>query len=67
MQYKPHARFLLLLLFITQYCSGDKIEKSEMGGACKSLGERRGVYRDVVGKPESKRPPGRPRRRWEYS
>jgi len=29
------------------------------------LGERRGVYRVLVGKPEGKRPLGRPRRRWE--
>jgi hypothetical protein len=29
------------------------------------MGERRGVYRNLVGKPEGKRPPGRPRRRWE--
>jgi len=29
------------------------------------MGERRGVYRVVVGKPECKRPLGRPRRRWE--
>jgi hypothetical protein len=28
-------------------------------------GERRGVYRDLVGKPEGKRPMGRPRPRWE--
>jgi hypothetical protein len=27
--------------------------------------ERRGVYRDLMGKPEGKRPLGRPRRRWE--
>ena len=27
--------------------------------------ERRGVYKDFVGKPEGKRPLGRPRRRWE--
>jgi len=27
--------------------------------------ERRGVYRILVGKPEEKRPLGRPRRRWE--
>jgi hypothetical protein len=26
--------------------------------------ERRGVCRVLVGKPEGKRPPGRPRRRW---
>jgi hypothetical protein len=28
------------------------------------LGERRNVYRLLVGKPEEKRPLGRPRRRW---
>jgi len=28
---------------------------------------RRGVYRVLVGKPEGKRPLGRPRRRWEYN
>ena len=27
--------------------------------------ERRGVYRGLVGKPEGKRPLGRPRHRWE--
>jgi len=27
-------------------------------------GERRGAYRVLVGKPERKRPLGRPRRRW---
>ena len=27
--------------------------------------ERRGLYRDLVGKPEGKRPFGKPRRRWE--
>jgi len=29
------------------------------------MGERRGVYRVLVGKPEGKRPLGRPRCRWE--
>jgi hypothetical protein len=29
------------------------------------MGERRGVYRFLVEKPEGKRPLGRPRRRWE--
>jgi hypothetical protein len=29
------------------------------------MGERRGLYRVVVGKPEGKRPLGRPRRRWK--
>jgi len=29
------------------------------------MGCRRGVFRVLVGKPEGKRPVGRPRRRWE--
>jgi len=29
------------------------------------MGERRGVYRVLVGKPEGKRPLRSPRRRWE--
>jgi hypothetical protein len=29
------------------------------------MGEKRKVYRFLVGKPEGKRPLGRPRRRWE--
>jgi hypothetical protein len=38
-----------------------------MGGVCSGDGgrERRGVYRVLVGKPEGKRPLGRPRRRWK--
>ena len=34
-------------------------------GRVARMGERRGVYRVLVGKPERKRPLGRPRRRWE--
>jgi hypothetical protein len=30
------------------------------------MGEGRNVYRVLVGKPEGRRPLGRPRRRWEY-
>jgi hypothetical protein len=29
------------------------------------MGERRGAYRALVGKPEGRRPLGKPRRRWE--
>ena len=36
-----------------------------MGGACGAYGGGRGVHRVSVGKPEGKRPLGRPRRRWE--
>jgi hypothetical protein len=33
-----------------------------VAGAC--MGEKRNAYRLLVGKPEEKRPLGRPRRRW---
>jgi hypothetical protein len=33
----------------------------------KRLVKRSGVYRVLVGKPEGKRPLGRPRHRWEYN
>ena len=36
-----------------------------MGGALAFMGDRRGVYRVLVGKPEVKGSVGRPRRRWE--
>ena len=49
---------------LTQFCSGDKIKKKEMGGACSTYGEKRGVYKVLVGKPEGTRPLGSPRRRW---
>ena len=31
------------------------------------IGDRRGPYWVLVGRPEGKRPIGRPRRRWEYN
>ena len=36
-----------------------------MGGHVACMGERRGVFRVSMGKPEEKRPLWRPRRRWE--
>jgi hypothetical protein len=35
-----------------------------MGGPCSTNGEKRNAYRLLVGKPEGKRPLGRPRCRW---
>jgi hypothetical protein len=36
-----------------------------MGGACSTYGERRSIYRVLMGRPEGKRPIGRPRHKWE--
>ena len=36
-----------------------------MGRACRTYGGKEGIYKDLVGKPEGKRPLGRPRHRGE--
>jgi hypothetical protein len=52
------------------YCSPTivreiKSRRMRWAGHIGCTGERRGVYRVLVGKPEGKRPLGRTRRRWE--
>jgi len=52
------------------YCSPNivrvsKSRRMRWAGHVARMGERKGVYRVVMGKPEGKRPLGRPRRRWE--
>jgi hypothetical protein len=47
------------------YYSGEQIEKNEMSRASSTYGERRGAYRILVGRPEGRRPLGRPTRRCE--
>jgi hypothetical protein len=43
-----------------------KVRRMGWAGHVARMGERRGeVYTGFVGKPEGKRPHGRPRRRWE--
>jgi hypothetical protein len=42
-----------------------KSRKIKWAGHVARMGEGSGVYRVLVGKPERKRPLGRPRRRWE--
>jgi hypothetical protein len=42
-----------------------KSRRMRCAGPVARMGERRSVYRVLVGKPEGKRQLGRPRRRWE--
>jgi hypothetical protein len=41
-----------------------KLRRLRWAGHVARMGERRGAYRTLVGKPEGRRPHGRPRRRW---
>jgi len=41
-----------------------KSRRMRWAGHVSPMGEERGAYRVLVGKPEGKRPLGRPRRRW---
>jgi len=51
------------------YCSPNIVRVIKLRGIrtghVARMGERKGVYRILVGTPEGKRPLGRPRRRWE--
>jgi hypothetical protein len=52
------------------YCSPNtvraiKSRRMRWAGNVARMGERRGLYRLLVGKPMGKRPLGRPRHRWE--
>jgi hypothetical protein len=42
-----------------------KSRRMRWAGHVALMGERRGVYRVLVGRPEGKRPLERPRRKWE--
>jgi len=42
-----------------------KLRIMRWAGHVARMGDRRGIYWVLVGKPEGKRPLGRPRRKWE--
>ena len=51
-------------MLYTKCYSGDQIKRNEIGGARKE--QRRGAYVILLGKPEGKRPLGRPRLRRKH-
>jgi hypothetical protein len=64
--FQKNARIALGSVLLTKYHSGDQVKKTErLAGRVARMRERRGAYRTLVGKPEGRRPLGRPRRRWE--
>jgi len=57
----PDCTFIIINLYLVLI----KSRRMRWAGHVARVGKRRGVYRVLVGKPEGKRPLGRPRRRWE--
>ena len=55
----------MIVLLYRNIVRGIKSRRMRWVGHVARMGERRGIYRVLVGKPEGKKPLGRPRRRWE--
>jgi hypothetical protein len=62
---KLHNNKLHNLCFSPNIVRVIKARRLKWAGHAARMGERRCVYRVLVGKPEGKRPLERPRRRWE--
>jgi hypothetical protein len=64
---KLHNEELIDLYSSTNIVRVIKSRRMRCAGHVARMGERRGAYRILVGKPEGRRPLGRPRHRWEDS
>jgi hypothetical protein len=53
------------IIFTHPQSSLGKSRRMRWAGHVQRMGEERKVYKVLVGKPEGRRPLGRPRRRWE--
>jgi hypothetical protein len=62
---KQMRRSLLICILSPNTVWVTKARRMRWVGHVVRMGERRGVYRVLVGKPEGKRQLGRPRHRWE--
>jgi hypothetical protein len=63
---KLHNKELNYQYFLPNIVRVIKSRRMRWAGHIARMGESIGVYRVLVGKPQGKRPFGRPRRRWEY-
>ena len=64
-QRKLHNEELSDLYSLPNIARMVKSRRTRWAGHVARMGEGRGVHRVLIGKPEGKRPMGRPRRRWE--
>jgi hypothetical protein len=62
---KLHKKELRDLYSLPNIVRVVKSRRMRWAGHVALMGEERGVHRVLVGKPEGKRPLGRPRRRWD--
>jgi hypothetical protein len=62
---KLHKEELHDLYFSPNILRVIKWRRMRWAGHVARMGEERGVYKVLMGKPEGRRPLGRPRRRWE--
>ena len=60
MEYK----YIMIIIIIIIIVRAIKSRRMRWAGHVARMDEEREVYRVLVGKPEGRRPPGRPRRRW---
>jgi hypothetical protein len=62
---KLHNKELYAVYFSPNIIWVIKSRRLRWAGHVARMGERRSAYRVLLGKPEGRRPLGRPRRRWE--
>jgi hypothetical protein len=62
---KVHNKKLNNLYSLPNFARVIKSRRLRWAGHVARMGKGRGMYRDLVGKPEGRRPLGRPRHRWE--
>jgi hypothetical protein len=55
---------MVVAMNVAMCCKSTTVKEDEVGGTCSLNGRKEKAYRLLVGKPEAKRPLGRPRRRW---